>query len=90
MTLSQSTARLPTKADDVRIVRGRCYECHVQCAMLVQVKDGKVVKLEGDPSYVNQGALCAKGLATLRNLYHPERLNYPLMRNRPKDEQVKS
>jgi len=54
--------------------------------MLVHVRDGKVVKLEGDPHYVNQGALCAKGLATLRNLYHPERLDYPLMRTRTKGD----
>jgi anaerobic selenocysteine-containing dehydrogenase len=71
---------------DVKVVPGRCYECHVQCAMFVHVHDGKVVRLEGDPKFVNQGALCAKGLATLRNLYHPERLDYPLMRTRPKGD----
>ena len=74
------------EADQTRVVRGRCHECHVQCAMLVHVRDGKVVKLEGDPKFVNQGALCAKGLASLRNLYHPERLNFPLLRTRPKGD----
>jgi anaerobic selenocysteine-containing dehydrogenase len=74
------------EADQTRVVRGRCHECHVQCAMLVHVRDGKVVKLEGDPNFVNQGALCAKGLASLRNLYHPERLNFPLLRTRPKGD----
>jgi anaerobic selenocysteine-containing dehydrogenase len=54
--------------------------------MLVHLRDGKVVKVEGDPKSVNQGALCAKGLASLRNLYHAERLNFPLMRTRPKGD----
>ncbi len=73
-------------ADESRVVPGRCHECHVQCGMLVHVRDGKVVKLEGDPTCVNQGALCVKGFASLRNLYHAERLNYPLMRTRPKGD----
>lgn len=72
------------QAEDVRVVPGRCYECHVQCGMLVHVSSGKIIRLEGDPDFVNRGALCAKGLATLRNLYHPERLNFPLLRTRPK------
>lgn len=75
-----------TAEEGVRVVPGRCHECHVQCAMLVHVRDGRVERLEGDPHYVNQGALCAKGLATLRNLYHPERLNQPLLRTRPKGD----
>lgn len=68
------------------MVPGRCYECHVQCGLLVHVQGGQVVKVEGDPKFVNQGALCAKGVATVRNLYHPERLNYPLLRTRPKGD----
>jgi anaerobic selenocysteine-containing dehydrogenase len=45
------------------------------------VKDGKVVKVEGDPgSAVTKGTLCAKGLASRELLYHPDRLLYPLRR----------
>ncbi len=85
-------ASLPTpppsavNAGETTVVRGCCHECHVRCAMLVHVRDGWVVKLEGDPQAVNRGTLCAKGLSTLRNLYHPERLDYPLMRTRPKGD----
>jgi len=87
MTGSRPTgSEAAAKAGEARIVRGRCHECHVQCGMLIHVQDGRVVRLEGDPDFVNQGTLCAKGLATLRNLYHPERLNYPLMRTRPKGD----
>jgi len=77
---------LASKEEDIQVVSGRCYECHVQCGVLVHVRHGKVVKVEGDPNYVNQGALCPKGLAAMRNLYHRERLNYPLTRTRPKGE----
>ncbi len=87
MPVSQPAAgEAETKGGDIRVVPGRCHECHVQCAMLVHVHDGHVVKVEGDPRSVNQGTLCARGLATVRNLYHPERLDYPLMRTRPKGD----
>lgn len=70
----------------LRVVAGRCHECHVQCAMLVHVRDGRVVKVEGDPNGPNRGALCAKGQSTVKNLYSPERLNYAFKRTRPKGE----
>src|ERR1017187_1487540 len=59
----------------VRIVAGRCHECHVQCFNLVHVQDGRILKVEGDPKGPNRGALCGKGQATVKNLYSPERLN---------------
>jgi anaerobic selenocysteine-containing dehydrogenase len=71
---------------DVKVFPGLCFECHRQCGVQVQVRDGRVVKVEGEPKSFNQGALCAKGQSTIQNLYHPERLNYPLKRTRPKGE----
>lgn len=48
--------------------------------MLSFVKDGKLVKVEGDPacSY-SQGKLCAKGYAYVNYVYSENRLKYPLM-----------
>ena len=69
-----------------RVIPGRCHECHPQCPLLVHVRAGRVVKVEGDPKGPNRGALCAKGQATVQNLYHPERLNYPMKRTRQKGE----
>lgn len=69
-----------------RIVPGRCHECHPQCPLLVHVRGGRVIKVEGDPQGPNRGAVCAKGQATVKNLYSPERLNYPMKRTRPKGE----
>jgi anaerobic selenocysteine-containing dehydrogenase len=48
---------------------------------LIHLKDGKPVKIEGNPdSPVNRGTLCIKGLASLDYLDHPDRLKYPLKR----------
>ena len=44
-------------------VRTTCGYCSVGCGMLVGVRDGKAVAVQGDPDHpVNQGRLCPKGL----------------------------
>lgn len=38
------------------------------------MRNGRVVKLEGNPEYpMSHGALCAKGLSGINALYHPDR-----------------
>ena len=72
---------------DDRIVRSACQACHCECGVFVHVKDGKVVKIEGDPEHpMNEGAMCVKGLAYTQLLYHPDRLKYPLKRAGAKGE----
>jgi anaerobic selenocysteine-containing dehydrogenase len=45
------------------------------------VKDGKVVKVEGDPDHPwSQGRACARLLALTQYMYHKDRLLYPLKR----------
>jgi len=64
-----------------KVVRSTCELCLAGCGILVHMKDGKPVKVEGDPDNpINEGALCAKGLASLEYLYHPDRLKHPLKR----------
>lgn len=64
-----------------RIYKSACRMCHGGCGVLVHVEDGKVVKVKGDPeSPLNRGKLCPKGAAAIENLYHPDRLKYPLKR----------
>ena len=64
-----------------KIIKTVCSICYCGCGVLAHVKDGKVVKIEGDPDYPNnRGALCPRGHAGLELLYHPDRLNYPLKR----------
>jgi anaerobic selenocysteine-containing dehydrogenase len=54
---------------------------HGGCGAEIYVKDGKVVKVEGDRKHpFNQGRLCPKGLAIPQYMYHPDRVTHPLMR----------
>ncbi len=54
---------------------------HGGCGLLVHVENGKIVKVEGDPeSPLNRGSICAKGIAQVERLDHPDRLRYPLRR----------
>ncbi len=69
------------KRDEVTIEKTACQHCHMSCDVLAYVKDGRVIKVEGDPdSPHNKGMMCAKGLAITQFTYHPERLLYPLKR----------
>ncbi len=62
-------------------VPGMCQLCSTVCGVMGYVKDGRVIKLEGNPNDPNsRGHLCARGQAGLNHLYHPERLLYPLKR----------
>lgn len=64
-----------------KIYRSACRMCHGGCGVLVHVKDGKVVKIKGDPeSPLNKGKICLKGIASVEHLYNPDRLKYPLKR----------
>ena len=53
--------------------------CHGGCGVLAHIKDGKLVKIEGDPDHpMNQGRLCARALAMTQYIDHPDRLRYPV------------
>ena len=71
---------MSTSADTrTEIIPTLCDRCHCSCGVLAHVKDGKVVKVEGDPSFPqNQGFLCPKGLAVVQFLNHPDRLFYAM------------
>jgi anaerobic selenocysteine-containing dehydrogenase len=57
--------------------------CHGGCGVLAHIKDGKLVKIEGDPDHpMNQGRLCARVLAMTQYVDHPDRLRYPVKRDR--------
>jgi molybdopterin-containing oxidoreductase family iron-sulfur binding subunit len=58
-----------------------CRECPGGCGLHVRVREGRAVKLEGNPdSPVNRGGLCARGQAGLQGLYNPDRLRGPMAR----------
>jgi molybdopterin-containing oxidoreductase family iron-sulfur binding subunit len=73
------------------IVPGRMYQyaatcagCTAGCGLLVQNRDGRPIKLEGDPDHpLSRGGLCAAGQASLLGLYDRLRLQQPLRDGEP-------
>jgi anaerobic selenocysteine-containing dehydrogenase len=69
------------------VVRTNCRGCHGGCGVLVHVRDGTIIKIEGDPDFpTNHGSICSKGLAYQQLVYHPDRVKYPLKRVGKKGE----
>lgn len=58
--------------------------CHgVGCGLKIHVKEGKLIKVEGDPDHpITKGRLCARCLALKDYVEHPDRLKYPMKRIR--------
>lgn len=58
-----------------------CDGCSAQCGMWVRTREGRAVKVEGNPNHpVSGGALCSKGHASLQHLYNPDRYAGPMVR----------
>lgn len=73
--------------EKVRFFKTACQACHCECGVIVEVRDGRVVHIEGDPDHPeNQGIMCPKGLSYIDLLYHPDRLKYPLKRTGKRGE----
>jgi len=55
--------------------------CHGGCGVFMHVKDGKLIKMEGNPDHpYNNGRLCPRALTIKEFIYHPDRLRSPLKR----------
>ncbi len=58
-----------------------CQQCPAGCGLHARVREGRVLKVEGNPSSpINRGKLCQMGQAGLQHHYNPDRLRRPLMR----------
>lgn len=61
------------------------YDCPDACGLLVEVKDGKAVKVMGDPQHPHtRGTLCSKMIHYEKTVHSPQRLIEPLLRIGPK------
>lgn len=59
----------------VQTFKSFCRFCHVFCGLEVDVENGRVVAVRGDPdNAASQGYTCLKGRAEMERLYHPQRL----------------
>ena len=65
-----------------KIIRSVCpYDCPDTCGLLVEVKDGKAIKVSGDPEHpFTRGTLCVKMNRYQETVHSPLRLNRPLLR----------
>jgi anaerobic selenocysteine-containing dehydrogenase len=60
-----------------------CFNCEAGCGLLAYIdrETGRIRKFEGNPAHPgSRGRNCAKGPATLNQVYDPERIRYPLKR----------
>ena len=84
---------LPLLNQPETIVPGRplyyastCGGCSAGCGTLVKVRDGRPIKLEGNPQHpLSRGGLCAVGQASILGLYDSHRLRRPLRRGAESD-----
>jgi len=57
-----------------------CRECSAGCGVIAETRDGRAIKLEGNPDHpLSHGALCARGQSALQGLYNPDRFRAPMV-----------
>lgn len=55
-----------------------CTSCDQSCGILIKTREGRPIKVDGNPDHpVNKGKICARGQASILNLYDPHRLRKP-------------
>jgi molybdopterin-containing oxidoreductase family iron-sulfur binding subunit len=57
-----------------------CNECPSACGTVAKVREGRVVKLEGNPEHpANHGRLCSRGQQGILGTYSPDRFAGPMV-----------
>ena len=60
-----------------------CEICFWKCGMLASVKNGKIIKVEGNPDHpLSNGRLCPRGTSARGIIYDKDRLQTPLIRTK--------
>ena len=58
-----------------------CGECPSGCGVWVRTREGRVVKVEGNPDHpISGGGLCSRGYSSVQGLYNPDRLSSPMLK----------
>jgi len=66
-----------------------CAQCDAGCNINGRVREGRVLKLEGNPdSTINRGKICGLGQAGVQHHYNPDRLREPLLRKGDQGETI--
>jgi anaerobic selenocysteine-containing dehydrogenase len=81
MAINQDKATAAGRGQATVVLKSVCRSCHGGCGTLLHVRDGVLVKIEGDPqSPLSHGRLCPIGTVTVDIVNHPDRLKYPRRR----------
>lgn len=78
-----------SETDCSQNIQGYCALCTSSCGCISVVKNGRLLKVEPDPSHPTGQAMCGKGRAAAELVHHNERLLYPLRRISPKNAEPK-
>jgi anaerobic selenocysteine-containing dehydrogenase len=81
--------KIAVAARQNNIIRTMCpMNCYpTLCGMLVEERDGEIVKLSGDKENPDsQGFLCVRGQASREIIGNPERILHPMIRERRDDD----
>jgi len=58
-----------------------CRECPAGCGILGKNREGRIVKIEGNPRHpINQGHICMRGQAAIQGIYDPDRIRTPMLK----------
>ena len=70
------------QVSEMRWIKTHCGRMdHGGCGLLVGIKDGKILRIKGDPEgFLNRGYACPKGIQSADKLNTPHRLTQPLKR----------
>lgn len=82
-------AKIPCAETGIEIRHGICDICcpSFHCGIDAYVKDGVIIKVEGNPNHpINKGLLCTKGLSNRAYIYRKDRVRTPLKRVGPRGE----
>ncbi|MBQ9931443.1 MAG: molybdopterin-dependent oxidoreductase, partial [Firmicutes bacterium] len=79
--------KIPCAETGIEVKKSICDICTptCHCGLDVYVKDGKIIKVEGNQEHkTSHGSLCSKGSSTRQYVYSPDRIMTPLKRIGPK------
>jgi anaerobic selenocysteine-containing dehydrogenase len=62
-----------------KVITTSAIDCPDNCGIIATVKDGRLIKLEGNPEHgYTKGFLCKKGYQYIRRVYSNKRILFPL------------
>ena len=66
-----------------RVVHSFCEHCFWRCGIAAHVRDGKIYKITGSEHHpLSNGRLCPRGTGGIGQIYDPDRLAHPLIREK--------